>query len=59
MNGSESTDTMLFRQPTKRLERNREAMVTGGHARMKEILSYLHIPKTVTMSYMYEANYSN
>ena len=55
---SQSTYTMLFRQPTK-IERNREAMVTGCHARMKEILSYLHIPKTTNVSYMYEANYSD
>ena len=29
------------------------------HARMKEILSYLHISKTTTKCYMYEANYSD
>ena len=29
------------------------------HARMKEILSYVHIPKTTTMCYMYEANLSD
>ena len=29
------------------------------HARKTEILSYLHIPKTTTISYMYEANYSD
>ena len=29
------------------------------HARMKEILSYLNIPKTTSMCYMYEADYSD
>ena len=29
------------------------------HARVREILSYLHIPKTTTICYMYEANYSD
>ena len=29
------------------------------HARMREILSYLHIPKTTSMCYVYEANYSD
>ena len=29
------------------------------HARMKEIQSYLHIPKTKTMCYMHEASYSD
>ena len=29
------------------------------HARMREILSYPHIPKTTTMCSMYEANYSD
>ena len=28
------------------------------HARMRKILSFLHIPKTTYMSCMYEANYS-
>ena len=30
-----------------------------SHAHKKEILSYLHIPKTTTMCYMYEANNSD
>ena len=34
-------------------------IVTHCHARMKDILSYLHIPKTTTMCYMYEADYSD
>ena len=29
------------------------------HARVREKLSYLHIPKTKTMCYMYEANHSD
>ena len=29
------------------------------HARVREILSYLHIPKTTTVCYMYEANNSD
>ena len=29
------------------------------HARMREILSYLHIPKTTAMCYIYEANSSD
>ena len=29
------------------------------HARMREILSYVHIPKTMSMCYMYEATYSD
>ena len=27
------------------------------HARMNETMSYLHIPKTTCMGYMYETNY--
>ena len=32
---------------------------TPCQARMREIVSDLHIPKTTTMCHMYEANYSD
>ena len=33
--------------------------LTRCHARMKEILTYLHIPKTTSIFYMYEATIVN
>ena len=46
----------LGRRITPKIE---QTFLIGCHTRMREKLSYLDIPKTTTMCYMYEANYSD
>ena len=40
-------------------QQKRENKVRVCHARKWQILSYLNIPKTTSMSFMYEANYGD